>query len=109
MASFFALFLKGQWRYEEIEWERDRGMGSGKVHEAVFELGTLEAQLQHAHGAIIADSNSYELVRFHTIPTDWLGLVVWLWVDLLVYFFFSKNNTCLYRSNCLNSYKIATS
>ncbi len=105
---FFAFFLKGQWRYEEIEWERDRGMGS--VHEAVFELGTLEAQLQHAHGAIVADSsNSYELVSFHTIP-HWLvrfsGMV---WGGPTCLLFFSKNNTCLYRSNCLNSYKIATS
>ncbi len=87
MASFLRFSWKGSGDMKKLS-GRETGMGSGKVHGAVFELGTLEAQLQHAHGAIVADSNSYKLVRYHKIPTDWLGLVVWLGVDLLLFFFY---------------------
>ncbi len=87
---FFCVFLERAVEIWRIWVGERQGDGTGKGPRGGIELGTLEAQLQHAHGAIVADSNSYELVSFHTIPTDWLGLVVWLWVDLLVYFFFLK-------------------
>lgn len=63
---FFAFFLKGQWRYDETEWERERETGSGKVHEAGIELGTL----QHARDKLPMRLSAPILLAFIQFPLN---------------------------------------
>lgn len=57
--SIFGVFGIGQYRVDRKRSGRETGMGSGKAHELVLELGTPEACLSAAHEAIGFDYNAF--------------------------------------------------